>query len=360
MRIPLILCTLFSLSINLNAMEKKPYHHIYKDGKLYAFRNLEGGPKRDPNFKWDWKVFREEKKKLKIDYPPEHVIDKKIVLKNLEKHKSDSYVMWLDHASFIIKLGNTTIITDPVFEKNYGPMVFGPKKYIESPLTLKELPKIDLFLLTHNHYDHMSIRTIKNFPYKNTKVLVPLKLGKYFTKNGYKKDTVKEMDWFDKIKINDEITVTMLPSQHWSKRWIWGDGNTNRSLWGSFLIEYKDKKIFFACDTGPAPFYKELGKKFGPIDLGFGNLGAYNFYPLVPVKDKSTAHANPEEAFIFNERLRSKKSYRNALGNSNIKLEPIWEPPVRFKENAEKFGYEKDEAIIFKIGEIKKLKDLIN
>ena len=66
MRIPLILCTFFSLSISLNAMEKKPYHHIYKDGKLYAFRNLEGGPKRDPNFKWDWKVFREEKKKLKI------------------------------------------------------------------------------------------------------------------------------------------------------------------------------------------------------------------------------------------------------------------------------------------------------
>ncbi len=59
------------------------------------------------------------------------------------------------------------------------------------------------------------------------------------------------MDWFDKIKINDEITVTMLPAQHWSRRWIWGDGNTNRSLWGSFLIEYKDKKIFFACDTGP-------------------------------------------------------------------------------------------------------------
>ena len=231
----LFILFIFSFN-NLIAMDKKPYHHIYKDGKLHAFRNLEGGPKRDPNFKWDWKVFREEKKKLKIDYPPEHVIDKKIVLKNLEKHKSDSYVMWLDHASFIIKLGDTTIITDPVFEKNYGPMIFGPKKYIESPLTLKELPKIDLFLLTHNHYDHMSIRTIKNFPYKNTKVLVPLKLGKYFTKNGYKKDTVKEMDWFDKIKINNEITITMLPSQHWSKRWIWGDGNTNRSLWGSFLI----------------------------------------------------------------------------------------------------------------------------
>ena len=62
---------------------EKPYHHIYKDGKLFGFRNLEGGPKRDPNFKWNWKVFSEEKKKLKINYPPEHVIDKQEVLKNV-------------------------------------------------------------------------------------------------------------------------------------------------------------------------------------------------------------------------------------------------------------------------------------
>ena len=129
-------------------MEKKPYHHIYKDGKLFAFRNLEGGPKRDPNFKWNWKLFREEKKKLKINYPPEHVIDRQIVLKNLEKHKSDSYVMWLDHASFIIKLGNTTIITDPVFEKYYGYLWFWTKKIYPPPLKLKELPEINLFLLS--------------------------------------------------------------------------------------------------------------------------------------------------------------------------------------------------------------------
>ena len=63
----------------------KPYHHIYKNGKLFAFKNPEGGPKRNPNFKWNWKVFSEEKKKLKINYPPEHVINKKNVLENLEK-----------------------------------------------------------------------------------------------------------------------------------------------------------------------------------------------------------------------------------------------------------------------------------
>ena len=360
--LPLIIFCIIYLFFNINsvAMDQKPYHHIYKDGKLFAFRNPEGGPQRNPNFKWNWKVFREEKKKLKIDYPPEHVIDRQIVLKNLQRYKSDSYVMWLDHASFIIKLGDTTIITDPVFEKNYGPLWFGPKKYIDAPLTLKDLPKINLFLLTHNHYDHMSIRTIKNFPYKNTKVLVPLKLGKYFTKNGYKKNNVKEMDWFDKVKINDEISITMLPAQHWSKRWIWGDGDTDRSLWGSFLIEYKGKKIFFACDTGPAPFYKELGKKFGPIDLGFGNLGAYNFEAISGVKDRSLFHTNPEELLSLMRDLKVKKIIGMHYGTAILSLEPIWEPPIRFKTNAEKFGYKKENAITFKIGEIKKLDQLIN
>ena len=164
----------------------------------------------------------------------------------------------------------------------------------------------------------------------------------------------------DKVKINDEISITMLPAQHWSKRWIWGDGNTNRSLWGSFLIQYKDKKIFFACDTGPAPFYKELGEKFGPIDLGFGNIGAYNFFPIINVKDKSTAHANPEELLSLMKDLKVKKVVGMHWGTAILSLEPIWEPPVRFKENAEKFGYKKKEAIIFKIGEIKKLDELIN
>ena len=343
-------------------MEKPPYHHIYKDGFLYAFKNPKNGPQRDPNFKWKWKIFSEEKKKLKIDYPPEHVVNKQEVLKNLQKHQSDSFIMWLGHASFILKLGNTTVITDAVFESNYGPLWFGPRRYVDVPLTLKELPKIDVIALTHNHYDHMSIRTIKNFPYKKSKVFVPLKLGKYFTRNGYSKNNVKEMDWYDKIQINDELSITALPSQHWSKRWIWGSGNTDRSLWASFLFEYKGKKIFFACDTGPHPIlYKELGKKFGPIDLAFGNLGAYNFFPIIPVKDKSVFHTNPEELLSLMQDLKAKKVVGMHFGTAVLSLEPIWEPVLRFKKSSQDYGYKfGEDAIIFRIGEIKKLDDLIN
>ena len=112
--------------------------------------------------------------------------------------------MWLWHASFLIRIAqlDLTILTDPVFEKNYGPLWFGPKRFVDSPLALKELPKVDVIALTHNHYDHMSIRTIKNFPNKKVKVLVPLKLGRYFTRNGYSKENVNEMDWYDKINLN--------------------------------------------------------------------------------------------------------------------------------------------------------------
>ena len=79
-----------------------------------------------------------------------------------------------------------------------GPLIFGPKRYVDPAIDLKEIPEVNLFLLTHNHYDHLSPRTIKRFPYKKTKVLAPLKLGKYFTRNGY--SDVKEMDWYEKIK----------------------------------------------------------------------------------------------------------------------------------------------------------------
>jgi len=178
----------------VNAMKNLPYHHL-ADG---TFRNPEGSPVRDMKFNWSYKIFNDEKKKLDMFVPKDHIIEKEKVIKSLSDNKNDDYVFWIGHATFLIKLGDTTIITDPVFENNYGPMVFGPKKYIESPLTLKELPKIDLFLLTHNHYDHMSIRTIKNFPYKNTKVLVPLKLGKYLQKMDIKKILLKK--WIGSIK----------------------------------------------------------------------------------------------------------------------------------------------------------------
>ena len=415
-KIIIFLLVIFNCNIDLYSMEKKPFHHL-PDG---TFRNPEGSPQRDSSFNWSFKIFNQEKKKLDMNIPDDHVIKKEKVLKDIKKYENNDYVAWIGHATFLIKLGNTTIITDPVFEKNMGPLFFGPKRFVDPAISLKEIPEVNLFLLTHNHYDHLSTRTIqrfpfkkakvlaplklgkyfsknagpfifgpkrftepalklneipkidlfllthnhydhqdmmtiRKFPYKNVKVMLPLKLGKYFTRNGYK--DVNEMDWYDEIIINEKLKITFLPAVHWSKRSLI---DTNKTLWGNFLIKYNDKKILFACDTGIGNIYKDIGNKYGPIDLTFINIGAYNFYPISPHKDKSAYHTNPEEALSIGRDLKSKKLLGMHWGTFVLSLEPIMEPPIRFKNNAEKYGFKKEDAIIFKIGEFNKLQDLIN
>ncbi|WP_440653201.1 MBL fold metallo-hydrolase [Candidatus Pelagibacter sp. HIMB1542] len=327
-------------------MKEKPYHHL-SDG---TFRNPKGSPVViSRSGKFSYRTFSKLRKKISLNFPNEHVVKKEKVKSDLEKYKNDDYVAWIGHATYLIKLGNTTIITDPVFSKNAGPLIFGPKRFTKPALDLNEIPKIDLFLLTHNHYDHQDMSTIRNFPYKDAKVLVPLNLGKYF--KNY--EDVNEMDWYDHKNINSDLKITLLPAVHWSKRSL---TDTNKTLWGNFLIEYKNRKILFACDTGYGNIYKELGEKYGPIDLTIINIGAYNFKPMF---DKTIYHTTPEEALNVAKDLKSKKVLGMHWGTFVLSLEPIMEPPIRFKDNAENYGFKREDAITFNIGEVKSLNELL-
>ena len=121
------------------------------------------------------------------------------------------------------------------------------------------------------------------------------------------------------------------------------------------MIEYKGKKIFFACDTGYGEIYKELGKRYGPIDLTMINIGAYDYRPMF---EKSIYHSTPEEALEIARDLKSKKVLGTHWGTFVLSLEPIMEPPKRFKDNANNFGFNKNEALIFKIGQIENLNNI--
>ena len=149
---------------------KKKYHHLANG----TFRNPEGSKVIDMNFNWSFKVFNQEKKKLDMTFPESNIIKKEKVLLDLNNFQKEDYVAWIGHATFLLKLGEITIITDPVFSKNAGPLFFGPKRFNEPALKLNEIPRTDIFLLTHNHYDHQDMKTIMRFPYKDSKVLIPL------------------------------------------------------------------------------------------------------------------------------------------------------------------------------------------
>ena len=337
---------MLALPIFAENKAKAPYHHLENN----MFRNPEGSPELSPDKKFSYSTFIKEKRKIKVEIPKSHVLDKGDALKNIKNLRGDDYITWIGHATFLIKLGDTTIITDPYFSENAGPLIFGPKRYVEPAIELSNIPETNLVLLTHNHYDHLDYETIKNFPFKNSKVLTPLKLSKYFIKNGF--SSVKEMDWYEEIKVND-LLITFLPAIHWSKRTL---TDKNKTLWGSFLIEYKGIKLFFACDTGYGNIYKKLGEKFGPIDLAFINIGAYDFRPMF---EKSIYHATPEEALNIGKDLKSKKVLGIHWGTILLSLEDPFEPPVRFKNAAEEYGFNKNDAILFKIGESRTLGDLL-
>ena len=337
---------MLALPIFAENKAKTPYHHLENN----MFRNPEGSPELSPDKKFSYSTFIKEKRKIKVEIPKSHVLDKGNALKNIKNLRGDDYITWIGHATFLIKLGDTTIITDPYFSENAGPLIFGPKRYVEPAIELSNIPETNLVLLTHNHYDHLDYETIKNFPFKNSKVLTPLKLSKYFIKNGF--SSVKEMDWYEEIKVND-LLITFLPAIHWSKRTL---TDKNKTLWGSFLIEYKGIKLFFACDTGYGNIYKKLGEKFGPIDLAFINIGAYDFRPMF---EKSIYHATPEEALNIGKDLKSKKVLGIHWGTILLSLEDPFEPPVRFKNAAEEYGFNKNDAILFKIGESRTLGDLL-
>ena len=203
----------------------RSYHHL-PDG---TFRNPEGSIERD-DYEFPWFKFTKERMAVKVKVPEDHVIPKDKVLPSLAALENEDTITSIGHSTFLIRLGGKTIITDPFFSPNAGPVALGPRRYIDPAIKLADLPKTDLLLLTHNHYDHLDAEATKNFPHKKTKVLCPLKLSKFYKDYSFK--DVNEMDWYQEKQI-DDLKITYLPAIHWSKRELF---DRNRTLWGSYLI----------------------------------------------------------------------------------------------------------------------------
>ena len=320
----------------------RPFHHL-PDG---TFRNPEGSIERE-DYDFPWIKFTKERMAIKVNIPKDHVIKKEEAISQLNALANEDTITWIGHATFLIKIGDKTIITDPFFSPNAGPVELGPRRYVDPGIPLSKLPKIDLVLTTHNHYDHLDSDTTKNFPFKKAKVVVPLKLGSFYKEFGFK--DVTELDWHKNIYF-DGVKITLLPAIHWSKRQLF---DRNKTLWGSFLIEYRGRKLLFCCDTAMGEVYKRIGREYGPVDIAFINIGAYQ-----PKDIMKYSHASPEEALEIGRNLRARKVIGTHWGTIVMSLEDPFEPPIKFKENARNFGYDEKDAVVFKIGETRSIKEI--
>lgn len=181
-------------------------------------------------------------------------------------------VTWVGHATSLIQWEGLNVLTDPIWSDRCSPVSWiGPKRYTKPGIDLDNLPKIDIVVISHNHYDHMDLDTLFELEKRYSPTFfVGLGNKKFLIKSGLTK--VVEMDWWDEVLIQGK-RIIFTPTQHFSARGIF---DRDETLWGSFAFIGNKTKIYFAGDTGYFDGFKEIGEKFEGFDLAILPIGAYN------------------------------------------------------------------------------------
>jgi len=196
-------------------------------------------------------------------------------------------VTFIGHATFLIQSAECNVLIDPVYAQRASPVSFaGPRRARQPGVRFDDLAAISLVLLSHNHYDHCDLETLRRLERRfHPLAVTPRGNGRLLRAAGFQ--IIEELDWWQQSQ-SAPLPVTVTPAQHFSAR---GAFDRNRALWGGFLIEVGGRRILHAGDSGYGPHFKEIGERLGPFDLALIPIGAYE--PRWFMKD---IHVNPEEA----------------------------------------------------------------
>lgn len=234
----------------------------------------------------EFRQWREERRRKKKDYsyvvpntPPR--------LSYLLENKQESTITWIGHSTFFLQYEGMNIITDPIWARRLG----FEKRLGQPGIPLSEVPPIDLILISHSHYDHLHIASIRKLYRAGTTLVVPVGLKRKMLHKGF--HNCVEMEWWQEIKLG-KIKLSFVPTQHWTRRTPW---DTNTSHWGGYILEPADSgnqktspNLYFAGDSGYFPGFKEIGSRY-KIDIALMPIGAYE-----PEWFMTSQHVNPEEA----------------------------------------------------------------
>ncbi len=214
-------------------------------------------------------------------------------------------IIFVNHSTFLIQYAGLNILTDPIWSFRCSPFQFaGPHRMRPPGVKFADLPKIDLVLISHNHYDHFDTKTIKDLiKSHNPNFVVPLGMQKAVERLGSNK--VEQIDWFQTVHFQ-KIKITGTPANHFSSRGLF---DRDCTLWCGFLLDYNRHKIYFVGDTGYGPNFKEIGNKYGPIDLAMIPIGAYK-----PEWFMGPIHITPIEAIQVHKDIQSKQSIAMHFG----------------------------------------------
>lgn len=272
---------------------------------------------------------------------PEHIDDPPFPRPGRVAHDHIA-ATFIGHSTFLLQIGGVCVLTDPIWSERCSPVSFaGPRRARRPGQSLDALPAVDLVLVTHNHYDHMDLPTLRQL----RKVWAPgvatgLGNARYLARAGIRSAT--ELDWWHEAELAG-TRLTYVPAQHFSAR---GPHDRNRALWGGFVIEAGGAVIYFAGDTGYCPHFAEIGRRFPRIDLALLPIGAYE-----PRWFMRQHHIDPAEAVRAHLDLKPRRSLGMHFGTFQLTDEAIDAPLEALREARTSSGIRESDFDVLAFGE---------
>jgi len=249
--------------------------------------------------------------------------------------------IWLGHSSVYIELDGVRLLVDPVFSDYASPFVgIGPKRSHPLPIVLEDLPNIDAVLISHDHYDHLDMQTVRYLSSLGTHFLVPLGVGAHLDEWDVPNSQITELDWWESTIIRG-VTVVCTPAQHYSSR---GMFDYKETFWSSWSVVGPEHRVFYSGDSGFSNHFQSIGEQFGPFDLSVIKIGQYG-----PGASWIYSHMDPEQAIEAHLAIGARRMLPVSWATFNIAFHD-WDEPIRRAVKAA--NEEKVELVTPRVGEI--------
>jgi L-ascorbate metabolism protein UlaG (beta-lactamase superfamily) len=237
---------------------------------------------------------------------------------------------WLGHSTVLLEMDGVRVLTDPVWGPRASPSrLIGPKRFQPIPVRLRAMPRLDLVVISHDHYDHLDYPTIRELAKSAVPFVTSLGVGAHLQAWGVAPERIVELDWWESYTLpNSGLSVTAAPSQHFSGRAL---KDRNATLWSSMVLRSSHHAVFFSGDTGLTNEYRQIGERLGPFDLAMLEVGA--FHPAW-----GDIHLGPHNALTAFGLLGSGKFLPVHWGTFSLAMHPWDQPAEVLYEHAARLG----------------------